>query len=526
MQSFRKYPFARLLIYLVIGLLLGYYCPQISCWGLWCAGAVGMVFYLLLRFFRRYAYVWLFGCCISLLIAGLGFCQVNRQANELTDSFLDWEENVAMKIIDVPLEKEKTVKISVRVLSNELHENVRLIFYVKKDAESLSLREGDWIEVDKRVLLKKRNSSLSGFAEFDYEAYLRGRGFSGSFYLPEYYWRFLSAADGNSILKLSHQAQKRLVGIFADCGIEGDELGVLAALSIGDKMLLDRELRNSYALTGASHILAVSGLHVGVVFFVFVKILSLLLRGERYEKLRVSLSLLLLWMFTFVTGLSPSVIRASIMLSISSVAVLLNRRSQTYNAVFISAFFMLLYSPRYLFDIGFQLSYLAVFSILMFQKPIYEALVARHVVAEKIWALLSVSLAAQLGTLPLTIYYFHQSSNLFWLSGFVVIPLSSVIIYLSILLWVSHWIPVWGDCVASVLGGLVKFMNGSIRWMEELPGVVANNLFIGWVDLCAFYIILLALYFFAKKNTFRRFSFLLSVVLLYTLFHTLQKLLS
>lgn len=523
MQSFRKFPFARLLIYLVTGLLLGYYCPQISCWGLWCAGAVGMVCYLLLRHCRRYAYVWLFGCSISLVIAGLGVFQVNRQASEVTDSFCDWEDNIAVKIIDVPMEKDKTVKISVRVLTNEHHENVRLVFYVKKDEESLSLREGDWIEVDKRALLKKRDSNFNGF---DYEAYLRGRGFSGSFYLPEYYWRFLVSAEGSNVFKLSHEVQKKLVGVFADCGIDGDELGVLAALAIGDKMLLDRDLRDSYALTGASHILAVSGLHVGVVFFVFVKILSLLLHGERYEKFRVSLSLLLLWMFTFVTGLSPSVIRASIMLSISSLAVLFNRRSQTYNAVFISAFFMLLYSPRYLFDIGFQLSYLAVLSILMFQKPIYEALVARHVVAEKIWSLLSVSLAAQLGTLPLTIYYFHQSSNLFWLSGFVVIPLSSVIIYLSILLWISHWIPVWGHFVAAVLENLVRFMNGFIRWMEEFPGVVADNLFIGRTDLFAFYAILLTLYFFAKKNTFRRLSFLLSIVLLYTLFHTTQKLLS
>lgn len=521
MQSFRKYPFARLLLYLVIGLLLAYYdlSPSfmLMCW----VGLTVLFLYSILRFHNRYVYAWVYGLGLFLVVAGMGAYQVEQQKKEIVDSFSGWEEEIAVKIEDIPVEKPKTVKLCVKVLNNDLHKNVRLILYVKKDEGSLSLKEGDWILVDKCALKKRGKSQMNGF---DYEAYLKGKGYSGSFYLAEYHWKMLSEGEAFTFFGWAHYVQKKLVEVFSDQGIKGDNLGVLAALSIGDKVLLDNELRNSYALTGASHILAVSGLHVSVVFIVFVKILTFLLRGDKFEKVRVLVSLLVLWIYTFVTGLSPSVVRASIMLTMASFSTLLNRKSQTFNAVFASAFFMLLYSPRYLFDVGFQLSYLAVVSILMFQKPIYETLVPRHFVAEKIWSLLSVSLAAQLGTLPLSIYYFHQSSNLFWLSGFVVIPLSSIIIYNSILMWMLHWIPCLGTILSHPLDFSVSLMNCSVRWMEQLPGVVAKGLSFGGTDLLAFYFILGALYLFTGKQSFKRLFFLLSVVLAYAIFHTLKKL--
>ncbi len=301
--------------------------------------------------------------------------------------------------------------------------------------------------------------------------------------------------------------------VFRNQGIDGDELGVLSALSVGDKTLLDKDLKNSYSSTGASHILAVSGLHVGVVFWVFTQLLSQIFRGERFA----------LWSYTFVTGLSPSVIRASIMLSMVSLASLLNRRAMVYNTVFASAFMMLLYSPNYLFDVGFQLSYVAVLSILVFQKPIYQAFVFRSKICDKAWSLLSVSFAAQLGTMPLTLYYFHQISNVFWLSGFIVIPLSTVIIYLSVFLWTIHWIPYLSKGTAFLVEKSVRCMNFSIEKMESFHGIVCSNVRFEWVDLMLVGMMLGLLAMYVHKKSFSRVASFLIVVFVYSVYQAISQ---
>lgn len=521
----QKYPFFRLAIFLIVGILLGKYCVGLQSVTLLVGALFCMVAYLVLYRKSRYAYQWVFGLGVGLLLTYMGLERMRWQESQLVESFQRWmvqeqREEIAVQIVDVPLEKTKSVQLLVRMLPDSLHQEVNLQLYVKKDSASLLLKEGDWIALNRKALKDRKKESLNGF---DFDAYLRGRGISGSFYIPEYRWRFLSETSEFSIIRLSHSIQKYLVNVFRENRIEGKELGVLAALTIGDKTLLDKDLRKSYSTTGASHILAVSGLHVGVIFLVFTKILSQIFRGERLKKMRIVLALTALWIFAFVTGLSPSVVRASIMLTIGSMAVIFGRHSLTYNAVFASAFLMLLYSPRYLFDVSFQLSYLAVLSILMFQQPLYNTIVFRNKFLDSCWSLLSVSLAAQLGTLPLTLYYFHQLSNVFWLSGYVVIPLSSVIIYLAITLWMTHWMPWVGGAVSFVLDKIVWAMNESIEWMETIIGAVKEHVAVWIWEVMWLYVMMLILFMCVRKLSFKRLTAMFVVVFVYSAFQTINK---
>ncbi len=519
MKDLCRMPFARLLLPLVVGILLQKYLPYEMPLSLFLLPLFFIALHWLLK--KRYSYEsrFLFGVSLYLSLMGIAYQRSVWQGQQLLTDDSIVQDHVLVKLIDLPVEKERSMRLLVRMASDSLHTGVKWQIHVKKDSMSCRLQEGDWISFHSSMMKRRERENSS----FDYDSYLRSKGISGSFYLASNSWMFVGHSHTFSFYRWSHSIQKKLVDVFRNQGIGGNELGVLSALSIGDKTLLDKGLKSSYSSTGASHILAVSGLHVGVVFWVFTQLLSQIFRGERFRKMRVVFSLTALWVYTFVTGLSPSVIRASIMLSMVSVASLLNRRAMVYNTVFASAFMMLLYSPNYLFDVGFQLSYVAVLSILVFQKPIYQALVFRSKICDKAWSLLSVSFAAQLGTMPLTLYYFHQISNVFWLSGFIVIPLSAVIIYLSIFLWTIHWVPYLSTLTAFFVEKSVRCMNFSIAKMESFQGIVCSNVRFEMLDLVLVGILLSLLAMYVQKKTFLRvFSFLI-VVFVYSVYQSIYK---
>lgn len=518
MKDLSKMPFTRLLLPVVLGILLK---KRIPCDWTIAFLPLSVLFFLLHIIYNQrksYATRFLFGLFVFSFFIWLIGERIKKEEKELMP-LSELPTEILAKIEDVPIERTKSIKLLARMMPDSSHSNVKWQIYLQKDSSSLLLQEGDWIVVKTDTARKIQQDNT----DFNYEAYLKNRGVSGSFYVPSGKWYFVDHSTSFSLYRLSHSIQKHLVDIFRNKGIEGEELGVLSALSIGDKTMLSGDLKNSYSVTGASHILAVSGLHVGVVFLVFTKILSQIFRKDSWVKWRVVLSLLALWLFTFVTGLSPSVIRASIMLTFASVASLVNRKPMTFNIVFASAFFMLVYSPKYLFNVGFQLSYTAVMAILIFQKPLYESFVFHTKLQEKIWSLLSVSFAAQLGTIPLTLYYFHQTSNLFWLSGFIVIPLSAVVIYLSIFLWCVSAVPYLGDLVSFLLEKVVKCMNVSIVYIENFRGVVSPTIVFEMTDLVFFALLMVLLAFYVKKKSFFRIISFLFVMFVYSIYQVINK---
>lgn len=251
-----KYPFFRLAVFLIFGILLGKYCVGLQSITLLVGALFCWVAYLMLYRKSRYVYQWVFGLGVGLLLTYMGVERMRWQESHVVDSFQtlleeEQRDEIAVQLVDVPFEKPKSVQLLVRMLPDSLHQEVYMQLYLKKDSASLMLKEGDWIVLNCKALKDRKKAILNGF---DFDAYLRGRGISGSFYIPEYRWRFLRETKEFSFIRLSHSIQKYLVGVFQENKIEGKELGVLAALTIGDKTLLDKDLRKSYSTTGASHI--------------------------------------------------------------------------------------------------------------------------------------------------------------------------------------------------------------------------------------------------------------------------------
>ncbi len=516
MNDWSKTPFFRITPVMCIGIVLGTNFPHSSFY-FW--GTIISFFIFILTYFisnrQRFYIRWIEGVSIILFLFFIGACNSSLSEENL---WKPWETNKRIsftaEIIDLPEVKKSTIKCPVLIRGEGIPTSTKMILYIAQDKESRELKDGDLLLINNARCPQPPKVAQG---EFDYQRYLHIKGFSGSLYIKQNEWGKWGVGKEFSISREAREMRKKILSQLEQWQLNDDEFGVLSALVLGEKRLLDKSIQNDYSATGASHILAVSGLHVGVVFFIFTWVLKWILRSMKWEKLRIVISLLFLWIYTFITGLSPSVVRASTMLTLAAFSTILHKHSSIYNTLFASAFLMLLYNPNYLYDISFQLSYLALLSILLFQNRIYRIAEFRSI-PDKIWSLLSVSLAAQIGTLPLTLYCFKQFSNYFWFSGLIVVPLSGVIIYLTLALIIFGWVPYLSDLLATLVDWTLLGMNKSITWMSKLPYSTVVNIDFTEIDLTFLYLIVILLLGILIRKKFRYIGSLLAVLFVYTIY--------
>lgn len=256
----------------------------------------------------------------------------------------------------------------------------------------------------------------------------------------------------------------RLLDRLSENGVDGNVYAVVAAMALGDKSQLTKELKETYAVTGAAHVLALSGLHLSIIY----TLLSLLLCRRRWQVVSQVLIIICIWSFVFLVGMSASVVRSAVMLTAYALLSLGNRNRMSVNTLAFTAIVMLIVHPLSLFDIGFQLSFLAVLSILIWY-PVFEALIPQsflmsHRLVRWLWSLLGVSCAAQLGTAPLIAYYFGRFSSLFLITNFVVIPFAPLILYLTLAV-------LFVPSIAYLLIYIVNALNGILAFVASPPWV-------------------------------------------------------
>ena len=270
-------------------------------------------------------------------------------------------------------------------------------------------------------------------------------------------------------------------------------------MALGDKSRLTNDLRDVYSISGASHVLALSGLHLGIIYV----LLSLLVGVGRRGVLREMVVILGIWSYAVFTGLSPSVVRAAVMLTIYAAAGLLRRDRMSLNALALTAIVMMAVNPLCLYDVGFQMSFMAVLAILVYYKPAYRLVSAewlqRHPVMKWVWAMVVVSCCAQLGTAPLTAYYFGRFSVYFLLTNFFVIPLATLVLYLTAAMLVSALVPGLLPWTAKALAAVVGVQTALVKWVSGLPGSSVEGLAMGRLQLLLIYVAIAALSFVAWR---------------------------
>jgi competence protein ComEC len=257
---------------------------------------------------------------------------------------------------------------------------------------------------------------------------------------------------------------------------------------IGYKDDLDKSLIRSYSNTGVVHVVAISGLHLGLIY-ALLKYLCVPFGKKtigRWLKLPIMLSGL--WLFSLLAGGAPSVLRSAVMFSSIILGESLTRRSSIINNLSASAFFLLCFDPYWLWDIGFQLSYAALLSIIIFMKPVYGLFIFKNKIADTIWKLNAVTLSAQILTVPVSIYYFHQFPNLFLITNFIAVPLSSGILAGEIILCMLSFITPVAAGLGWVLTLLIRLMNGSVQFLDSFPFSTWSGLDITFTQLVLLYV--------------------------------------
>ena len=279
----------------------------------------------------------------------------------------------------------------------------------------------------------------------------------------------------------------RLLDRLSENGVDGNVYAVVAAMTLGDKSQLTKELRETYTVTGAAHVLALSGLHLSIIY----TLLSLFFCRQRWQIVSQVLIVISIWLFVFLVGMSSSVVRSAVMLTVYALLSLGDRNRMSVNTLAFTAIIMLMLHPLSLFDIGFQLSFLAVLSILIwypvFEGGIPQSFLMSHRLVRWLWSLLAVSCAAQLGTAPLIAYYFGRFSSLFLITNLVVLPFAPLIIYLTLAVL---FIP----SLAYILVYIVSALNGVLTFLASIPWVSIEALHPSILQIMMIYVIIAATY--------------------------------
>lgn len=357
--------------------------------------------------------------------------------------------------------------------------------------------------------------------QFDYGAYLKKKQIYGQFFI-----------ESDQLLKGAQTTENSRVGAlrFRESVINSlkkhpfsnEQLAIIQALLLGQRQDIDTEMSNQYASAGMMHILAVSGLHVGILLLL-LRFITRPISHQKWRCVRSGLIIGLLWCFAFITGLSPSVLRAVTMFSFLELGTCLGGKRSTNDALLFSAFILLIIDPSLLHQVGFQLSYLAVIAILWLQPWLYDFYRPKNYILDKLWGIITVSIAAQVGVLPLSLFYFHQFPGLFLISNIVVLPFLGIILSLGILVVSLSYFGVLPSLIALAYGKIIDGLNYFIGWVASKENFVIDHIAVSFNSMLVWYLVIIGFFYVLKKYQYKRLLFFLTSVLLVLSLHIYKK---
>lgn len=390
-----------------------------------------------------------------------------------------------------------------------------VLLYIGRDSVSPQYEPDEILLINAAYTTLK--PSLNPF-QFEYATYMNSRGVFHQIHTTHH--QVIRKLGGRRTLKgLAEQFRNLCIRKLSNTPLGLQERSILQALVLGQRKDIDKAVYTEYSQAGAVHILAVSGLHVGILFLIFnglFRPLELLPHGRLGK---MALMVCILWFFAFIAGFSPSVVRAVAMFSLFAVAHISSRPTNSFNTLFLSYFILLLFNPSWLFQVGFQFSYLAVFFILWLY-PIFQKIYSpNNYVLQKLWGLISVSVSAQLGVTPLSIYYFHQFPGLFILTNLVILPFLGVILAAGLLIVILALLDQLPDALAKIYNFLIESMNSFIHWVAQQDVFLFSDISFSIPKVVAAYFLVISTILLLQKWSYARIIIsLLSLTLSLTVF--------
>jgi competence protein ComEC len=455
----KEIPFLRIGLPLCAGIISGLYLKQDNFILLSLALLSITGFFISFRF-NRYPSNHIFGISFTIAIFLLGIILYRNEKNTL--SILKPVSAILNGTLsDFPEEKTNSVLLTLNIKTISTNDKTlpvkgSIIIYNTKDTSLFSMLPGDelTIKCTPIEIINRGNPH-----EFDYRFFMENKGIK--------YYSFTTTRDilnhnSPNHRKLTHRAliiREKIIEMYKLRGISGERLALVSAITLGQKSMLAPEQKQIFIQAGVMHIMAVSGLHV-VILSMFIFKLLFFMKGK-FNIFRVLLSIMLLWAFAFVTGLTPSVLRATLMFTFLQAGNLLNRKVNPINSVLSSAFVLIIIKPSVIFDAGFLLSYSAVLFIICFYQELYLKAELKNWLPDKIWQSAAVTIIAQAGTLPLTIMLFNRFPTYFILTNIIIVPLSSLLVIIGSLIPILFPLKV----LSGLLGAALNYLTGLTEYL-------------------------------------------------------------
>jgi competence protein ComEC len=480
----KKTPFLKLFLALTAGIILQW---QLQLGNNFWWLLVGINSFLLIAFFflplfKKFRFRFISGLLIMGILLSIGalltyYKDIRNNSNWIGNHY-NPKDKLVLTIAEPPVEKIKSYKadaVTTAVIHGDsiIPVTGKIILYFQKDSSVEQLSYGSQI-ILKKSLQEIKNSGNPG--GFDYKRYSLFQGITHQVFLKDDDYEILPGKKEQWLYKLIYASKEKILTVLRN-NIKGEkEVGLAEALLIGYKNDLEQSLVQSYTNTGVVHIIAISGLHLGLIYWLLVILFKPLQRFRKMKWLGPLLIIIGLWSFSLLAGAQPSVLRSALMFTCIILGELFSRKTSIYNTMALSAFILLCYNPYWLWDVGFQLSYAAVLSIIIFMKPVYNLFYIKNKLLDFIWKLNAVTIAAQILTVPLGIYHFHQFPNYFLLTNFLAVPLSSIILLGEILLCAVAFIPLVGLWIGKLLSWLIWLMNTYVERIEMIPYSLLDGL--------------------------------------------------
>ena len=495
----KKMPFCRLLMALVTGVLLQQYLYYSLLSIAVAAGAllVCLIIWQYVPLALQFSGRWVQGLLILFLVALAGMALTWK--NDIRHRS-DWYGHhaastvIATATIEAPLQRKprsyKTQASITALWINGQWQPVsgQMLLYFTSTDSMPALPPGT------RILFRQpwqpiRNSTSPG--DFDYAVWCARQNLYHQVFLKPGYYNVMLALKRNGFREWLSELRQRTIRHLHTYIRDPEAAAVAIALLIGYKEELDKELITSYTSTGVVHIIAISGLHLGLIYGLLVTVLSGVRRFRITSWLKPVIILAVLWLFTFLAGAVPSILRSAVMFSFIVAGQAIGKQHNLYNNLAASAFCLLVFNPWYLRDIGFQLSYCAVLGIGIFYQPVCNWIVFQNKLFARAWQLIAMSIAAQLLTFPILLYHFHQFPNFFIVSNFVAVPLSAFILYLEIAVVLLSPLPSWALLAGKAVEWLIVLLNQFVRYMARFPFALSQHIHLSVLQIALIYLFII-----------------------------------
>ncbi len=498
-KTFNYIP-GHLLVGLITGIIIEYY-TNIS---INILTLIFILFFIILVYSKYYKKIIVFTCFALIIAICLGVFSVKLNADCNYKNHYKYSakrgSSLFIKVYEVLKPSKKYVKFKGSIIQVDTTiTQGDIIINIKKDTlEKINIKIDD-VYITKG-LLQKIKEPLNPY-EFSYKKYLEKQQISHQLFLDKRDFHYLK--KGTLSLKgIASNIRRKIQSSLINNGFKKNEYAIINALLLGQRQEVSKDIIKNYINAGAIHILAISGLHIGIILLILNFILKPLLKLPKGMFLRTILILIILWSFALIAGMSASVVRAVTMFSFIAIGQTFLKKQPIEFSIITSLFILLLVHPMYLFDVGFQLSYLAVLGIVIIQPKIYELWNPKIKFVNYIWTLITVSVSAQISVLPLSLHYFNQFPLLFILSNLVIVPLLGLILIGGLLIIGLSLINILPNELVIVYSKIILWMNNFIGWIADKEDFLITKISISLITTLLFYILLISLsYFIYSKKT-------------------------